>query len=106
MQRNPDPAKRPVFAAGDSDTDLTFLQDATGLKLALNRNKKELMCNAYGNAGGRWLVNPMFIEPRPQQAQPYACATSACRDVEGAAVACVDEDGKPIPDQSDTVFGP
>jgi hypothetical protein len=104
MQKNPDPAKRPVFAAGDSDTDLTFLQDATGLKLALNRNKKELMCNAYGNAGGRWLVNPMFIEPRPQQAQPYACATSACKNADGASVACVDEDGKPIPDQSDTVF--
>lgn len=106
VQKNPDPTKRPVFAAGDSDTDLTFLQDATGLKLALNRNKKELMCNAYGNAGGRWLVNPMFIEPRVQQTQPYACATSACKNVEGAAIACLDEDGKPIPDQSDTVFGP
>lgn len=106
MLKNPDPAKRPVFAAGDSDTDLTFLQDATGLKLALNRNKKELMCNAYGNAGGRWLVNPLFIEPRAQQAQPYACATSACKNGDGASVACLDEDGKPIPDQADTVFAP
>ena len=106
MRKNPDPAKRPVFAAGDSDTDLTFLQDATGLKLALNRNKKELMCNAYGNAGGRWLVNPMFIEPRAQQAQPYACASSACKSADGASVACMDEDGKPIPDQADTVYGP
>lgn len=106
LEKNPDPAKRPVFAAGDSDTDVTFMQDATGLKLALNRNKKELMCNAYGNAGGRWLVNPLFIEPRRQLAQPYACATSACRNADGASVACVDENGKPLLDQVDTAFAP
>ena len=74
--------------------------------MALNRNKKELMCNAYGNAGGRWLVNPMFIEPRPQQAQAYACASSACKSADGNSVACLDEEGKAIPDQADTVFSP
>jgi hypothetical protein len=98
-------AQRPVFAAGDSDTDLTFLQDATGLKLVLNRNKKEIMCNAYHNAGGRWLVNPMFIEPRAQQTQPYACASTACKDAQGASVPCLDENGAPIPDQADAIFG-
>lgn len=105
-RKNPDPAKRPVFAAGDSDTDLTFLQDATGLKLAINRNKKELMCNAYANAGGRWLVNPMFIEPRGQQTSPYPCASTACKNADGVSGPCVDEDGKPIADQADSVFGP
>ena len=64
------------------------------------------MCNAYGNAGGRWLVNPMFIEPRPQQTAPYTCATSACKSADGTSVACLDEEGKAIPDQADTVFGP
>lgn len=106
MQRNANAAMRPLLSAGDSDTDVTFLQDAVGLKLVLNRNKKELMCNAYGNTGGRWLVNPMFIEPKAQQAAPYPCATSACKSADGASVACVDEDGKPIADQQDTVFGP
>jgi hypothetical protein len=106
VRKNANAAMRPLFAAGDSDTDVTFLQDAVGLKLVLNRNKKELMCNAYGNAGGRWLVNPMFIEPKAQQAAPYPCATSACKSADGTSVACVDEDGKPLADQQDTVFGP
>lgn len=104
LQRNPDASKRPVFAAGDSDTDITFLQDTTGLKLAINRNKKELMCNAYGNAGGTWIVNPMFIQPRPQQTTPYPCSTSACKDAAGASVACRDENGALISDQADTVY--
>lgn len=104
MMRSADLSKRPVFAAGDSDTDVTFLQDATGLKLVINRNKKELMCNAYGNAGGTWIVNPMFIQPRPQQTTPYPCSTSACKDASGASVACRDENGALIADQADTVF--
>ena len=57
---------RPVFAAGDSDTDLTFVQDARVLKLVINRNKSGLMCNAYSNDGHKWLINPMFIEPKKQ----------------------------------------
>jgi phosphoserine phosphatase len=104
LQRSPDARQRPVFAAGDSDTDITFLQDATGLKLAINRNKKELMCNAFANAGGSWIVNPMFIQPRPQQTTPYPCSTSACKDAAGASVPCRDENGALIADQADSVF--
>ena len=96
--------KRPVFGAGDSDTDVSFMQDATALRLALNRNKKELMCNAYADAGGRWLVNPMFIEPKDQLTAGYACSVDACRASDGAKVPCVDEAGATIPDQADTVF--
>jgi hypothetical protein len=99
-----DPALRPVFAAGDSDTDVSFLQDATGLRLVLNRNKKELMCNAYNDAGGTWLVNPMFIGPKPQLADGYACSQDACRTADGAKTACTDELGAEIPDQKDAVF--
>lgn len=104
LQRNADVNKRALFAAGDSDTDITFLQDATGLKLAINRNKKELMCNAYANAGGKWIVNPMFIQPRAQQTAAYPCSTTACVDAAGASVACLDENGALIPDQADSVF--
>jgi hypothetical protein len=91
-------SKRHVFAAGDSDTDTTFLQDATVLKLVINRNKEALMCNALANAGKKWIVNPMFIDPLPVRAQPYPCSTSACRDATGAKVGCVDENGKKISD--------
>jgi 2-hydroxy-3-keto-5-methylthiopentenyl-1-phosphate phosphatase len=99
-----DLAKRPVFGAGDSDTDVSFLKDSTGLKLAINRNKTEIMCNAYANAGGSWLVNPMFIAPRAELAAGYACSTTACKDMGGAKVPCVDENGMTIPDQKDTSF--
>jgi hypothetical protein len=99
-----DMATRPVFGAGDSDTDASFLQDATVLKLAINRNKNELMCNAYGNAGGKWIVNPMFISPKGQFMAGYACSKDACKDKDGNKVACVDETGKVIPDQVDSVF--
>lgn len=95
-----------MFAAGDSDTDVEFLKDATALKLVLNRNKKELMCNPYGNAGGTWLINPMFIAPRAQMAGTYACSTSACKDAAGKSGPCSDENGKVIPDHTDTVFTP
>ncbi len=98
------PSLRPVFAAGDSDTDVAFLQDASGLKLVLNRNKPELMCNAYHNVGGNWLINPMFIAPRDQALDGYACTTDACTDAAGVDVACRDERGGPIPDQQDSVF--
>lgn len=104
LQRRSGSARRQVFAAGDSDTDISFMQDATALKLVLNRNKKELMCNAYANAGASWLVNPMFIEPLPQRTGTYTCSTSACKDETGQAVACKDENGAPIADQNDTVF--
>ena len=75
-----------MFAAGDSDTDVEFLRDATACKLAINRNKAELMCRAYDNEDGRWLVNPMFIEPEPKFADGYPCSTKGAIDAEGKEV--------------------
>ena len=104
LNKTADPRRRQVFAAGDSDTDVTFVQDATTLKLVLNRNKSALMCNAYGNARGRWLVNPMFVQPMTERTAPYPCSTTGCKDESGRGVPCIDEDGNPISDQSDRVF--
>ncbi|MEU6127407.1 haloacid dehalogenase-like hydrolase [Streptomyces sp. NPDC047123] len=98
-------ARRQVFAAGDSDTDVSFLRDATGLRLALNRNKSELMCRAYENGDGRWLVNPMFIEPKGRQAAPYPCASTGYTERDGGQGPVRRSDGSVIPDQKDTVFG-
>jgi hypothetical protein len=105
INQNADLTKRIVFGAGDSDTDVSFLRDATGLKLAINRNKKELMCNAYGNYMKTWLINPMFILPNAK-AGDYLCSTTACKDMNGVGGPCMDEGGTLIPDQMDTVFGP
>jgi len=93
--------RRQLFAAGDSDTDVTFLRDATGLRLAINRNRTELMCFAYANRDGKWLVNPMFIEPFPRRETPYPCASTACSDASGAPIPCRDETGV-LPDQQDS----
>lgn len=98
-----DPKSRPTFAAGDSDTDVTFLRDAT-YRLTINRNGGELMCHTYARRGDRWLVNPMFLEPLPKRAQPYDCA-AACRNDQGNAGPCMDDSGAPIPNQEDVVFG-
>jgi hypothetical protein len=64
-----------VFAAGDSDTDSFFVKDAR-IHLVINRNKTELMCNAYANQDGKWIINPMFIEPKPQKSgnPAYSCS--------------------------------
>ncbi len=86
LSRATDPSKRPVFAAGDSDTDLSMVQDATLLKLVINRNRPRLMCNATNDAHGRWLIQPRFIEPLPKRAEPYACS------------GLLDEDGKAMTD--------
>ena len=66
-----------IFAAGDSDTDVYFVKDAVN-HLVINRNKPELMCNAYADQDQMWIINPMFIEPLPQKTassgQPaYSC---------------------------------
>ncbi|WKV74952.1 haloacid dehalogenase-like hydrolase [Streptomyces sp. PCS3-D2] len=98
------PARRPVFAAGDSDTDITFLRDATVLRLAVNRNKTELMCRAYDNSDGKWIVNPMFIEPKKQRTSPYPCSTTGYIDHDGTAGPVRRDDTSVIPDQADTVF--
>ncbi|MFO0608384.1 MAG: haloacid dehalogenase-like hydrolase [Polyangiales bacterium] len=100
MERQPE-GRRPVFAAGDSDTDLAFVQDATALKLVLNRGKVQLMCNAYGNAMDRWLVQPMFIAPRAMRATPYPCTTAT----DAAGMPIVDENGARFPmDLADSVY--
>ena len=93
--------QRQVFAAGDSDTDIEFLRDAT-FKFVLNRNKSELMCNAYYNDDDSWRINPMFIAPKGAFAAGYACPTG-CVDEAGATVACRSIGGNPIPAQVDTV---
>ncbi|MFJ2772432.1 haloacid dehalogenase-like hydrolase [Streptomyces sp. NPDC087300] len=98
-------ARRQVFAAGDSDTDISFLRDATALRLVLNRNKNELMCRAYENGDGRWLVNPMFIEPKGKKTDPYPCATTGYTARDGSAGPVRRADGSVIPDQKDTVYG-
>jgi hypothetical protein len=101
LEPNPDPTKRPVLVAGDSDTDIAMMKDATELKIAINRNKVQLMCNAYANAGGKWLVQPMFIEPRGQRSSAYACTTTL--DHDGAPI--VDETGNRFSmDYSDAIF--
>ena len=94
--------QRAAFAAGDSDTDVTFLTDATALRLVLNRNKTELMCTAYDDAGGNWLVNPMFIDPK-KQAETYACATEGYIEPSGAKGPLHRPDGSVVPDQQDRV---
>ncbi|WP_233261307.1 haloacid dehalogenase-like hydrolase [Vitiosangium sp. GDMCC 1.1324] len=91
LTRVADERMRQVFAAGDSDTDLSFVQDATHLKLAINRNKVQLMCNAYANRQGRWLVQPMFIQPRAKGAS-YPCTTA------------LDAAGQPITDEEGNRF--
>ncbi|MFF9196274.1 haloacid dehalogenase-like hydrolase [Streptomyces sp. NPDC014779] len=98
------PARRQVLAAGDSDTDVSFLRDATGLRLVLNRNKNELMCRAYDDADGRWLVNPLFIEPRQRRTSPYPCASTGYTAPDGTAQPVRRADGSVIPDQQDTVY--
>ncbi|MFI8931995.1 HAD family hydrolase [Streptomyces sp. NPDC053474] len=98
-------AKRQVFAAGDSDTDVSFLRDATGLRLVLNRNKTELMCRAYDNGDRRWLINPMFIEPKGKQPAPYPCATTGYTGRDGTKAPVRRADGSVIKDQQDTVYG-
>lgn len=101
IDRRRDP--RQVLAAGDSDTDIAFLRDSV-YKLAINRNKKELMCYAYKNEGSSWLVNPMFIEPKAKQTTSYPCSTTACKAADGTPGPCLDEQGAVIPDQADKVF--
>ncbi|MFD0381038.1 HAD family hydrolase [Streptomyces sp. NPDC127112] len=97
-------ARRQVFAAGDSDTDVTFLRDATALRLVLNRNKNELMCRAYDNSDGKWIVNPMFIEPKKQKTTPYPCSTTGYTGHDGTPAPVRRADTSVIPDQTDTVF--
>ncbi|MEW5854970.1 MAG: haloacid dehalogenase-like hydrolase [Myxococcota bacterium] len=91
--------QRPFLVAGDSDTDLAMLKDATGARLVINRQRTRLMCHAYGDGDPRWIVQPMFIDPLPPRATPYPCSTS--RDARGMPLTT--PAGQPIPDQPDRV---
>jgi phosphoserine phosphatase len=91
--RQSDPALRPVFVAGDSDGDLAMLEDATHLRLVLDRQNPRVMCNALSDPSG-WIVQPLFVNPMPPRSEPYPCATF--RDPLGPIR---DEHGRPIEDQ-------
>jgi phosphoserine phosphatase len=69
-----------VFGAGDSDTDFFFIKDAGQMRLAINRNKNQLMCHALANSDGRWLVNPMFIAPKTKKPEAYKCGAYGLPD--------------------------
>ncbi len=101
FQQLPKP-QRPAFGAGDSDGDVTFLTDATALRLVLNRNQIELMCRAYSNTDSRWLVNPTFIDPLPMS-PPYPCATQGFGEPNGDQAPLLRPDGSVVPDQQDRV---
>jgi len=90
---------RPWFAAGDSDSDVEFVRDAH-YKLAINRNKADLMCHALYNERGTWAYNAMFIEPKAKKTSAYACNT-AFVDEAGVAGQTRDEGGNPIPPQTE-----
>ncbi|MEU1118460.1 MULTISPECIES: haloacid dehalogenase-like hydrolase [unclassified Streptomyces] len=99
-----DRAHRIALGGGDADTDVTFVGDATGAHLVLNRNKSEVMCRAYDDADGRWLVNPMFIEPLKQNPDLYPCSTSAYNEHDGDKGPVRRPDGSVVPDQRDSVY--
>jgi hypothetical protein len=92
-----------VFGAGDSDRDVTFTADATALRLVINRNQIELMCRAYANLDGRWLVNPMFINAL-RVSLPYPCATQGFDEPNGDQAPLLRPDGSLVPDQQDRAY--
>ncbi|MFJ4714634.1 haloacid dehalogenase-like hydrolase [Streptomyces sp. NPDC088785] len=97
------PERRIALGGGDADTDVTFVGDATGAHLVLNRNKTEIMCRAYDDADGRWVANPMFIEPLPPRTGTYPCSTAAYNRPRGGLGPLLRADGSVVPDQADTV---
>ncbi len=82
---------------------MTFTSDATALRLAINRNQIELMCRAYDNADGRWLINPMFFDPL-RMSPPYPCATQGFDEPNGDQAPLRRPDGSVVPDQQDRVY--
>ncbi|MEU8486294.1 haloacid dehalogenase-like hydrolase [Streptomyces sp. NPDC048641] len=96
--------RRIALGGGDADTDVTFVGDATGAHLVLNRNKNEVMCRAYDNADGRWVANPMFIEPLPRKSGSYPCSTAAYNEPEGGFGPLLRPDGSVVPDRTDAVY--
>ncbi len=63
-----------TFAAGDSAGDLVFLKDARGARLVINKGNPELFCYAHQNADKKWIINPMFIKPKPVSKSDYLCS--------------------------------
>jgi hypothetical protein len=61
------------------------------------------MCRAYDNADGKWLINPMFIDPKKPVADPYPCSTTAFTKSDGTSALLRRDDGSAVPDQKDTV---
>ena len=59
------------------------------------------MCHALNGSGpGRWIINPMFISPRPRRARAFPCSTTACKDAAGTPRPC--RDGATVlPDRQD-----
>jgi len=100
-----DPDHRIAVGGGDADTDVTFVGDATGAHLVINRNEDEIMCRAYDDSDGRWIINPMFIEPLGQKSEPYPCSTTGYVAPDGSKGPVHRGDGSIIPDQKDTVYG-
>ncbi|HEV7978081.1 hypothetical protein [Amycolatopsis sp.] len=98
-------SKRQALSGGDATTEVTMLKDATGVHIALNRNKDELMCHAYDNADGKWVVNPMFIQPLPKLNRSYPCSTAAYENADGSTGPVLRDNGSVIPDQQDTIHG-
>jgi hypothetical protein len=98
LPSNSDPTKRATFVAGDSDTDIAFLKDGAALRLVINRNKLQVMCNALRNNDGKWIWEPMFINPKARKTTPYPCSTGVDN---GGTVGIVDGSGSLIPDQSE-----
>ena len=101
IERRPD-GERQYMSVADTDSDLEHLRDAT-YKLVINRNKPDVMCHAYYDEHTSWIVNPMFINPKPQHA-PYPCSTGAFHDENGLPGPSRDEGGNIIPDQVDAVY--
>ncbi|WP_017590938.1 haloacid dehalogenase-like hydrolase [Nocardiopsis potens] len=97
-----DAGRRIALGSGDSDTDVSFVSDATHARLVVNRNQDEIMCRAYDDADGAWLVNPMFIDPLPQRTDPYPCSTTGYTRPNGGTAPVLRDDGTAIPDQQDT----
>ncbi|MEW1661030.1 haloacid dehalogenase-like hydrolase [Streptomyces sp. NPDC093707] len=103
--RQQDPAHRIALGGGDATTDVTFVGDATGAHLVLNRNKDEVMCRGYDNADGRWVVNPMFIDPLPRKSGAYACSTTGYTNTDGTLGPVRRADGTVVADQQDLIHG-
>lgn len=61
--RQEDPALRAVIAAGDSDGDVAMLEDATVIRVVLDRGQPALARAIAAGDPGSWLVQPLFVDP-------------------------------------------